>query len=110
MVVALPSIWGWKWCGDADSRMGCEMDGGPCVVIRLVYVCLEGCVTGLPGCWLGCGYDLAYSSGWWIAMGGGFALLYPGWVVYFVIPVWWPDTRTSVYESREWYFSRCTAG
>jgi len=35
---------------------------------------------------------------------------YPSWVVYFVIPVCWPDTRTSVYESRGWYFSRCTAG
>ena len=30
---------------------------------------------------------------------------YPGWVVYFyVIPVCWPDTRASVYESRGWYF------
>jgi len=36
--------------------------------------------------------------------------LYPSWVVYFVTPVCWPDTRTSVYESRGWYFSRCTAG
>jgi len=25
---------------------------------------------------------------------------YPSWVVYFVIPVCWPDTRTSVYELR----------
>jgi len=32
MVVALPSIWGWKWCGDADRMLGCEMDGGPCVL------------------------------------------------------------------------------
>ena len=32
MVVALPCIWYWKWCGDADSMLDCGMDGGPCVV------------------------------------------------------------------------------
>ena len=37
-------------------------------------------------------------------MGGGFTLLYPSWVVYYVIPVCQPDTRTSVYKSRRWYF------
>jgi len=39
---------------------------------------------------------------------------YPGWLVYlfvfFVVPVCWPDSRASAYESRVWYFSRCTAG
>ena len=33
VVVALPCIWGRKWCGDADSMLGCAMDSGPCVVI-----------------------------------------------------------------------------
>jgi len=28
----------------------------------LDYVWLEGCVTGLPGCEPGCGYDLACGS------------------------------------------------
>ena len=32
-VVADRCWWGWIWCGDADSMMRCEMDGGPCVVI-----------------------------------------------------------------------------
>jgi len=45
-----------------------------------------------------------------MAMGGGFALSYPSWVVYFVIPVCWPDTCASVYELHGWYFFRCTAG
>jgi len=36
MVVALPCIWGWKWYGDADSMLGCEMDGGPCVLSFLI--------------------------------------------------------------------------
>jgi len=68
-------------------------------------------VTGLPECGLGYGYDLACGSVWWMAMGGGFALFVPllGGLT-FVIPVCWPDTRTSVYESRGWDFSRCTAG
>ena len=59
--------------------IGCEMDGGPCVVICdvWIYVWLEGCVTGLPDCWFGCGYDLAYGSVWWMAMGGGFTLFVP---------------------------------
>jgi len=35
------------------------MDGGPCVVFDWIYVWVEGCVTGLPECGLGCGYDLA---------------------------------------------------
>jgi len=26
------------WCGDTDSMLGCEMDGGPCVVICWIYV------------------------------------------------------------------------
>ena len=42
--------------------MGCEIDGGLCVVIYWIYVWLEGCATGLPGCGPGCGYDLAYGS------------------------------------------------
>jgi len=33
-----------------------------------------------------------------------FICLYPSWVVYYVIPVCRPDTQTSVYESRGWYF------
>jgi len=79
MVVALPSIWGWKWCGNADRLLICEMDGGPCVVILLFVFMfwLEGCVTGLPGCGLGCGYDLACGCVWWMAMGGGFTLFVP---------------------------------
>ena len=40
--------------------MGCEMDGGPCVVTCWIYVWLEECVNGLPECGLGCSYDLAY--------------------------------------------------
>jgi len=35
---------------------------------------------------------------------------YPSWVVDYVIPVCWPDTQSSDYKSRRWYFSRCTAG
>ena len=68
-------------------------------------------MTGLPECGLGCGYDLACGSdlvdgyGRWIY----FVRTLVGWFI-FVIPVCWPDTRTSVYESRGWYFSRCTAG
>jgi len=64
MVVALPYRWGWKWCGDADRLLVCEMDGGPCVVICYLDLCfwLEGCVTGLPECGLGCGYNLDYGS------------------------------------------------
>jgi len=40
------------------------MDGGPFVVIYSIwiYVWMEGCVTGLPVCGLGCGYDLACGS------------------------------------------------
>jgi len=40
------------------------MDGGPWVVfcVLIFYVWLEGYVTGLPECGLGCGYDLAYGS------------------------------------------------
>ena len=53
------------------------MDGGPCVVICWIYVWEEGCVTGLPECGLGCGYDLVYGSVWWMAMGGGFTLFVP---------------------------------
>ena len=39
-----------------------------------IYVWLEGCVTGLPDCWPGCGYDLADRSVGWMAMGGGFLI------------------------------------
>jgi len=35
------------------------------------------CVTGLPECGLGCSYDLAYGSVWWMAMGGGCILFIP---------------------------------
>jgi len=49
-------------CGNADRLLGCEMDGGPCVVFGWIYVWLEGCVTGLPECGFGCGYDLACGS------------------------------------------------
>jgi len=42
MVVALPWIWGWRWCGDADRLLGCEMDGGPCVVVYWIYVLIGG--------------------------------------------------------------------
>ena len=43
----------------------CEMDGGPYVVsICLIgfMFWLEGCVTGLPECELGCGYGLVCGS------------------------------------------------
>jgi len=68
------------------------------------------CVTCLRECGLGCGYHLAYSSLWWIAMGGGFTLSYPSWVVDYVVSVCRPDTQTLDYKSRGWYISRCTAG
>ena len=42
--------------------LGCEMDGGPCIVIYWIYVWLEGCVTGLLECGIGCGYDPSYGS------------------------------------------------
>jgi len=53
--------------GGVETRivwLVCEMDGGPYVVIFdiWIYVWLEGCVTGLPECGLGCGYDLACGS------------------------------------------------
>ena len=68
-------------------------------------------MTGLPDCELGSGYDPAYGCVWWMAMGGGFTLFIPSLgSLFFVIPVCWPDTRTSVYESRGCYFSRCTVG
>ena len=78
----------WKTCAGwfeypVETRINCwvcEMDGGPYVVFYLfgwIYVWLEGCVTGLPDCGLGCGYDLAYGSVWWMALGGGFTLFVP---------------------------------
>jgi len=57
--------------------LGSEMDGDPCVVICWFYIWLEGCVTGLLECWLGCGYGLADGCVWWMAMGGGFTLFVP---------------------------------
>ena len=33
-----------------------------CCVFDWICVWLEGCVTGLPECELGCGYDLGYGS------------------------------------------------
>jgi len=49
-----------------------------CVVIFFwICVWVEGCVTGLPECGLGCGYDLACGSVWRMAMGGGFTLFVP---------------------------------
>jgi len=46
-------------------------------VFSWIYVWLEGCVTGLPGYWLGCGYDLVYGCVSWMAVGGGFTLFVP---------------------------------
>jgi len=46
------------------------------VKIVLDFLC-RVCVTGLPECGLGCGYDLAYGSVWWMAVGGGFTLFVP---------------------------------
>ena len=34
-------------------------------------------MTSLLECGLGCGYDFAYGSIWWTAMGGGFTLFVP---------------------------------
>jgi len=42
--------------------LGCEIDGGLWVMIVWIYVWLEGCVTGLPECGLGYGYNLACGS------------------------------------------------
>jgi len=35
------------------------------------------CLTCLSECWLGCRYNRAYGTVWWIAMGGGFILFVP---------------------------------
>jgi len=49
-----------------------------------IYVWLEGCVTGLPDCELGCGYDLLT-----VVFGGrlwevDLLCSYPSWVVNFL--------------------------
>jgi len=81
-----------------------------CVVIYWIYVWLEGCETGSPEVSLVVAMTMlaVVFDGWLWEV--DLLCLYPSWVVYFVILVCWPDTRTSVYESRGWYFSRCTAG
>jgi len=63
MVDALPCIWDWKLCGDADNLTGLR-DGwrSMCWVFYWIYVWLEGCVTGLPECGFGCGYGLTHGS------------------------------------------------
>jgi len=79
------------------------------IKIVLGFFC-RVCGTGLPGV----GLVVAMTSlmvvfdGWLWEV--DLLCLYPSWVVYFVSPVCWPDTRASVYESRGWYCSRCTAG
>jgi len=79
MVVALHWLV-WMWCGNADKLMDLR-EGWQSMCCDLfvgwIYVCLEGCVTGLPECGLGCGYDLAYGSVRRMAMGGGFTLIVP---------------------------------
>jgi len=62
MVVALHWI-DWMWFGDVDRFLGLrDRWRSMCVVNCWIYVWLEGCVTGLPVCGLGCGYDLACGS------------------------------------------------
>jgi len=65
---------------------------------------LLGCVTGLPECGLGWGCILVRGTDFGVLEVDFFCTLL------LKIPVCWPDTRTSVYESCGWYFSRCAAG
>jgi len=79
------------------------------IEIVLDFFC-RVCGTGLPGAGLVVAMtSLAVVFDEWL-WEVDLLCSYPSWVVYFVIPVCWPDTRTSVYESPGWYFSRCTAG
>ena len=87
------------------------MDGGPCVVICWIYVFGRRDARPLyryVGLVMAITLLAVVFDGWLWEV--DLLCLYPSWVVYFVIPVCWPDTRTSVYVSRGWYFSRCTAG
>jgi len=74
-------MFGWR-----EARLVCQ-DVGLVVVMTLLTVVFDG--------WL-----------WEVDL----LCLYPRWVVYFGDFRMLAATRTLVYESHGWYFSRCTAG